>query len=196
MRKDFRKRLTGPAFLLLFFTAVLFPLQAAEAGESLQNEGSDQVVEKEVLDPITAIVNGRAYSLRITASILQKDSEVSWNAEKLDVTLSGKPVNIKLLGTNVKIIAEFTPYNQDENSVLLIAQGQVWVGSSPGEEVKYISTIKSIPVDLGERIYFFPLGRHAKGKSGSSVIQLEVQVLPYEAEGDEVENTSESSKKN
>jgi hypothetical protein len=48
------------------------------------------------------------------------------------------------------------------------------------EGVKYYSTMKSLPVESGESVLFFPLGRAMDQQQNIYSIELEITVVPYQ----------------
>ncbi|MDR0403553.1 MAG: hypothetical protein LBH35_08215 [Treponema sp.] len=108
----------------------------------------------------------QAVVLNIVARIEENSQEV-WNAASSKVTIPGKPVSIRLVGTNVIVAIQFTPYLQDKDQNILVAQGQIWL-AVPNEGISYKTTIQTIPLKFGEQIYFFPLGSEgARGTGGA-----------------------------
>ncbi len=102
------------------------------------------------------------------------DKGQPWEAESSKYTVPGTPVPFKLIGSNVAIIVQITPFERDDGKgVTLIAQGQVWVRPPQGG-LSYHTTIESLSVDYGETVLFFPLGLNANGKSP---IRLEISVV-------------------
>ncbi len=99
-----------------------------------------------------------ALQINISARVLPSDEKPVWNVESSKLTIPGRSVKIRLDGDNVRIYLICTPYVRDNGTVLLLAQGQVWLSEPPDKEVKYFSTFYSIPVSFGEKVLFFPLG--------------------------------------
>jgi hypothetical protein len=123
----------------------------------------------------------RAVVLNIVARILEQGDEEIWNSNNSKVTILGRPVSLKLIGENVVVYVQFTPYQRDNGRSLLVAQGQIWI-NVPNEGVRYQSTLQSIPLEFGEQIYFFPLGK--VGGANEARIEIQLEVLPYtESEG-------------
>jgi hypothetical protein len=122
-------------------------------------------------------------NLTIAARVSEAGETAVWNVENTEYTVSGRSVSIKLLGNNIVIVAEFTPYVGEDNSIVLVAQGQVWISSPAEEPLKYLSTLKSIPVTMGERVLFFPLGVKTLEATSDNTydIELEIKILPYTA---------------
>ncbi|MDR2588207.1 MAG: hypothetical protein LBC67_02160 [Spirochaetales bacterium] len=120
-----------------------------------------------------------ALNMNIAARISEAGESAVWNVESNECTVSGRSVSVKLVGKNIVIIAEFTPYVGADNSIVLVAQGQVWI-ASPEEPLKYLSALTSIPVNLGERVLFFPLGVKSLEASADNTydIELEIKILP------------------
>ncbi|NOY08892.1 MAG: hypothetical protein GXP33_08625 [Spirochaetes bacterium] len=123
-----------------------------------------------------------ALRINIEARILPNDENPAWNSKSTELTIPGRSVAIKLIGDNLRVYAIFTPYEMDNGNILLVAQGQVWLTEVPAKDVKYFSTFRSIPVTLGEKILFFPLGFSSKLTSKKYFnIELEIQIVPYKA---------------
>jgi hypothetical protein len=98
----------------------------------------------------------------------------SWRADSVKYTVPGTPVPFKLVGSNVAIIVQITPFEQvDGKGVTLIAQGQVWVRPPEGG-LSYHTTVDTLSVEYGETVLFFPLGL---GPAGKASMRLEISVL-------------------
>ncbi|MDR2314639.1 MAG: hypothetical protein LBE02_08920 [Spirochaetaceae bacterium] len=121
-----------------------------------------------LLDELPALKE-KALVLRITTRIAENSQEV-WNAYNSKVTIPGRPVSIKLVGENLVIAIQFTPYTRGERSNALVAQSQIWL-NVPDKGIHYKTTTHSIPMDFGESIYFFPLG------SGAAVDAPHIELL-------------------
>jgi len=110
----------------------------------------------------------RAIVMNIDARVLGEEKAVVWNETHRKVTIPGSPVGIKLVGSNVVVEAQFTPLIRKQGSVL-VAQGQIWY-NEPGKGIVYYTSIQTIPLELGEPIYFFPLGKSDKLNSSIEII--------------------------
>ena len=115
----------------------------------------------------------------LSTRIMQTQEKTIWKMDNTKVTPSGQAVSVKMTGENVVIFAQITPYLQNDNSILLIAQGEVFI-SSEEEGTKYYSTLKSLPIVAGEKVLFFPLGMAVDSEKNLYYIELEIQVLPRE----------------
>jgi len=147
------------------------------------------------IDDILGAVLDQAFTVSIVARVTENGRETVHSYELTQVTISGRAVRLRLEGGNLTIIAEFTPYEAEDQSILLIAEGQIWLTTPENEIIEYRTSLKSIPLELGETVLFYPLGRSALdldledvNGSGSEEdqlnIELEVQVEPYStAEG-------------
>ena len=61
------------------------------------------------------------------------------------ITVSGEAVKIKLTGDNLVIIANITPYLNPDNTIFLVAKGEIFLSDSTDtEDVKYYTTLKSL----------------------------------------------------
>lgn len=121
----------------------------------------------------------KALAVNIATRVLEKDQVTVWHTESSKVTISGKAVSLKLSGDNVLILADITPYMNVDGTLLLVAQGEVYITSSPDGGVKYYSTMKSVPVKAGEKVIFFPLGVAFDADENVYTIEVEIEVLPY-----------------
>jgi hypothetical protein len=118
----------------------------------------------------------RAVVMKIVARIVEQDQEEIWNSNNSKVTILGRPVSLKLIGENVVVYVQFTPYQQENGRSLLVAQGQIWI-NVPNEGVRYQTTLQSIPMEFGEQIYFFPLGK--VGSANEARIEIQLELRPY-----------------
>ncbi len=135
------------------------------------------------------VFKNKKLEVSIVTKILEENSEVIWNVESSEVTVSGRTVTVKLKGESIRILAEITPYILDDGSILLVAKGDVLM-SSADEGLQYKTTLKSLPVNLGEKAFFFPLGVAFDSDKNIYTIQLEIQV--DEASGSEEEQPPQS----
>ena len=138
------------------------------------------------LDDILQALLDQALTVNITARVTQNGQETIQSYELTRVTISGRAVRLRLEGGNITVIAEFTPY-EDENGILLVAEGQILLRTPDDEEVQYVTSMRSVPLAAGERVVFYPLGKSTfdmdlkNEQSGRLNIELEVEVFPYEA---------------
>jgi hypothetical protein len=116
----------------------------------------------------------RALVIEINAKVLDDAQTVIWTESHRKVTIPGSPVGIKLVGSNLVVAVQFTPFIRRQGNVL-VAQGQIWI-ETQGGGVSYYTSIQTIPMDFDEPIYFFPLG--ASKQLGSS-IEIMLTVNPY-----------------
>jgi len=155
-----RSRSFGAAFLL-------FAAAAVAAQENSQD--------------IINAMRDRAIVLDMTARVVERDVAETWNSATSKVTIPGRPVTLKLVGANVIVAVQFTPYKKEDGKNILVAQGQVWV-STKEEGVLYYTSMQTLPVEYGERLYFFPLGQR-KDERGAR-IEVQLVMKPY-AESDQ-----------
>jgi len=137
--------------------------------------GNAQDIElEEALRPIL----DKALQLNIIARVLPPGAEQEWNMQSSKLTIPGRSIAVKLLGENIRIFVMLTPYWQENGKLLLVAQGEVVLSETAESEVKYLSTVKSIPISLGEKVLFFPLGVSKRFRKNFN-IQLEIEILSY-----------------
>jgi hypothetical protein len=150
------------AFLVMAgFAAHPLALRAQELPDALKDKAL--VVHVTVIVPAAAAESGAA----------SQDLGQPWEAQSTKYTVPGTPAPFKLVGSNIAVIVQITPFERDDGKgVTLIAQGQVWV-KPPEGGLSYHTTIESLSVDYGETVLFFPLGLDA---DGGAPIRLEISV--------------------
>jgi hypothetical protein len=123
----------------------------------------------------------RALQLNITAKVLPPGQTPAWNSQNHKVTLPGRSVAVRLVGQNLRVDVVFTPYQEENGHLLLVAQGQVWLSEASAKKTKYMTSFQSVPVSWGEKVLFFPLGFSTEEltRDDTFSIQLEVEILPY-----------------
>ena len=114
--------------------------------------------------------------VNITANVLNSTGENLWTTEISKITINGRSVKVKISGVNVIVVADITPYLDGKGAILLVSQGEVWIGTSSEDKLQHYATIKSVPVSSGERAFFFPLGV-VEGASDMYTIELVIQVF-------------------
>ena len=119
---------------------------------------------------------GRALVLEINARVVERDETVVWNESHKKTTLPGRPVGIKLVGSNLVVVAQFTPYVR-RGEKFLVAQGQIWM-EVPDQGIRYHTSMQTIPLKFHEPIYFFPLG--PQGSEDTARIEVMLTLYPYE----------------
>lgn len=136
------------------------------------------------LDTSLAEMMSGVLEVHITARIIdENDNELVWSLDVTRVTISGRSVSVRMEGNNITIVADFTPYWTDENELLLVAQGQTWVGAGDADDGEYRTSFTTLPIQLGEPIVFFPLGIDQipveTEEYGRLNIELEINVERY-----------------
>jgi hypothetical protein len=120
----------------------------------------------------------QALVLDINARIIEQNDTIVWAETHKMNTIPGRPVGIRLVGSNLVVVAQFTPYINRGVQKFLVAQGQIWV-EVPKQGMRYFTSIQTIPLEYGEPIYFFPLGPQ---KEDSPCIEIMLTLYPYEEE--------------
>ncbi len=114
------------------------------------------------------------------AAAQANDKPRGWEAQSVKYTVPGTPVPFKLVGSNVAVIVQLTPFEQDDaKGVTLIAQGQVWV-KPPEGGLSYHTTLDTLSVGYGETVLFYPLGLSPEGKAP---LTLEISVTRLQDSG-------------
>jgi hypothetical protein len=129
------------------------------------------------LEEVLPAFRDRAVVLDIVTRVVEADQEEVWNSVNSKVTIPGRPVGIKLVGANIVVMIQFTPYRWPDGRNVLVAQGQIWV-DVPNQGISYQTTMETIPLEYGELVYFFPLG--SVYAPDQARIEIQVELRPYE----------------
>jgi len=116
-------------------------------------------------------LRGQALDITVESRILE-NQVVVWNEVNQKVAMQGSPVGIQLVGSNVIIVMQFTPYIRNEGSVLA-TQGQIWITNN--NILTYYTSMQTISFELGVPIHFFPLGSEDVNPS----IEIIISIKPY-----------------
>ena len=170
--------------------ACLFCAAFALAAQAEESDAQDYIPEAPAVPEVSPVAEverqglflrftGQAVLLCINARIMERDRVVSWNESHRKVTIPGHPVEIKLVGTNVVVSVQFTPYvRRGGTRKFLVAQGQIWM-ETPNRGIRYQASMQTIPVRFGEPIYFFPLG---PVRDDTPSIEVILTMYPHEDE--------------
>jgi hypothetical protein len=127
--------------------------------------------EEPSLEEVLPALKDQAIVLDISARVVEQNQVEIWNEGSQKVTSPGRPVGIKLVGANVVVAVQFTPYFRRRGQGFIVAQGQIWI-DIPGRGISYQTTMQTIPLEFDEPIYFFPLGSAAENSEARIEIRL------------------------
>lgn len=130
-----------------------------------------QTQRQEELPPA---VRERAIVLHIITKVEQSNKKV-WTATNSKATIPGRPVNIKLVGENIVIEIQFTPFLR-QGKYTLVAQSQIWI-DIPEKGVSYKTVSHSMAIDFKEPIVILPLG--SDRASDNPNIELHLTMYRY-----------------
>lgn len=131
-------------------------------------------------EPQTESLLDQAIVIRINTKLISANGKAGWNFSVARITIPGRPVVLKLQGGNLQIKLGLTPYTDDttENGLILVTQGEVWITEKPGKQAKYMASLKSTKLVMGEKIHLYPLGVSTKAPEKYN-IEVEIQIVPY-----------------
>lgn len=159
------------AFLALAGLAAM-PRAVSAQGIPQALKNSALVVRVHAIMPKSTVDQGLSQNNQAQGT--GKAEELAWQAENVKYTVPGTPVPFKLVGSNVAIVVQITPYLSDNGkSLTLIAQGQVWI-KPPSGGLSYHTNIDTLSVDFGETVLFYPLGVEPEGRTP---LRLEIAVF-------------------
>jgi len=115
-------------------------------------------------------------AIRFNALITDRDGkaggEAIWREESFKYTLPGVPVGVKIVGSNLIVMTQVTPFDRGDGSLTLVAQGQIWLRNPLGG-LSFRTTLETVTVEFGETLFFYPLGMDSEGRSP---LRLEITV--------------------
>jgi hypothetical protein len=150
------------AAVLLLASTILFQATADDVEELLE------------------FISDKDLSVHIELSLLDKDHEISWDAESTHITVVGRSVNLRLVADELVIDAYITPFGELGKNLVLVANGEIWFSDiESGNGIRYETFIKSLPIDAGEKVIFFPLGVAVDSETNIYTIQVEISVQPH-----------------
>ncbi len=135
--------------------------------------------------------------------IFNEAKDILWESELSKLTIPGRAVTVTMKNNQARLSVHFTPYRQEGNHIILVAQSEIWlvemnqamgingkgaggagaVGKPSG--FRYFTSMKSIPLSCGELVYFYPLGRLDNKENPEDIhIEMGLRILHYE-EGNE-----------
>ena len=176
------RRLCITGFLILFTAYSAMWAQEPDTQANAQEDTVSASVPPESgespLQHLFSRFRGRPLMLDINARVVEPNETVTWNESHTKSTIPGRPVGIKLVGTNLVVAVQFTPYLRQRGAQkFLVAQGQIWM-EVPGQGIRYHSSMQTIPLEFGEPIFFFPLGPH--NDEDAARIEVMLTLYPYE----------------
>jgi len=132
--------------------------------------------QEKSLEELLSAFKGQALVLNIVTRVVQEGQEEPWNSVNSQITIPGRAVGLKLVGANIVVTVQFTPYFGKDGSFVLVAQGQIWI-DLPGQGTNYQTTMQTIPLKFGESVYFFPLG--SEHEKDEPQIEIQLALSPY-----------------
>ena len=179
--------------ILLYFTSI-FSLHSQESiifeDSETVDKNNDQSLNSEISSNVL-----KNYTINLSLRIYDDENTAIVNSSWTRITMSGKPVTINIKGSNLQLGAILIPYQVDENSVLLLAHGKVIIKPVDSSEGKYYSTVNSLPLKLGEKALFFPLGLLDEKMENISSCVLEIEVHHYDKMNENIDKERGSVEK-
>jgi hypothetical protein len=98
--------------------------------------------------------------------------EIPWTETLVRTVPLSLPLDVKLMGSNVATLVQILPLGLRGNTADLLIQGQVWI-KMPDGSVSFNTSVQTLAVNLGSRVFFYPLGMDSKT---GAPIALEIKV--------------------
>lgn len=150
---------------------------------------------QEKSDPNMEELLKEALIVRVQAKLFHNQQNVMWQSELDKLTIPGRAVTIHMQNEQARLSVHFTPYRKTQGSLILVAQSEIWLkeeatDSSP-ENLRYFTSMKSIPLDYDEMIYFYPLGKLEDLNNPDQIhIEMTLSINPYMINDDTVAGES------
>ncbi len=119
----------------------------------------------------------KALVISMEIRVTDRNSKSVMTMQAMKVAISGERFPVTLDGRSIRGSLLFTPYEEADGRVLLVAQVQLWIKETSSTDWKYLTSLKSIPAALNETIRFFPLG--VDDSIGTGNIELDIKVGRY-----------------
>lgn len=159
--------------LLLILCIGIASAQEADQGNP-RTEADAKSRPRNFLEDVLPGFKSQSVVLDINARVIEQNMQEIWNESNQRVTISGRPVEIKMVGSNIIVVAQFIPYLRRRGQNILVAQGQIWI-DIPNKGIRYQTTMQTIPLAFDEPVYFFPLGSAADENEARIEIMLTMQ---------------------
>jgi hypothetical protein len=122
---------------------------------------------------VSVPMRDRAIVLHMVTRVLEKGDAEAWNSDTYKITIPGRPVGLKIVGENIAVSVQFTPYPRRNGQGVLVAQGQIFT-EMPDGNVNYRTVLQTVPLEYGEQVFFFPLGSGESDDEAHIEIQIEM----------------------
>ena len=188
----------------LFFGLLL--LSFVEYGVMSQNQ-TDQNPAQSEQNPAQAQQNQLnmeqilkdALTVRIQAKLFQQVEDVVWQSSVEKLTIPGRAVTINMQNEQAKLSMHFTPYRKNQGGLILVAQSEIWLRvpaeGDQKEKLRYFTSMRSIPLDYDEIIYFYPLGKLEDMDNPEQIhIEMALNIRPYTEVGTAAADSSDGQK--
>ena len=122
---------------------------------------------------VTVPMHDRAIVMRMVTRVLENGDIEAWNSDTYKVTFPGHPIGLKIVGENVAVFVQFTPYPRRNGRGVLVAQGQIFT-EAPDGGVHCRTVMQTVPLQYDEQLFFFPLGPGESDDEAHIEIQIEM----------------------
>ncbi len=113
--------------------------------------------------------------LQFDLSVLSLEtSEILWSTVMNKITIPGRTVTVVLDGADSKLDLQFTVYPAEDDTRILVAQSETWIGKD------YNRTLTTFPLQYSDEVYYYPLGRADDLAAVDSIeVVVKMKVMPY-----------------
>jgi hypothetical protein len=126
-----------------------------------------------------------ALNIHIQAKLIHNVQNIMWQSDVEKLTIPGRAVSINMQNEQARLLVHFTPYRKVEGGLILVAQSEIWLHmqaeGDQKENLRYFTSMRSIPLDYGEIIYFYPLGKLDSFDNPDHIhIEMALSISPYD----------------
>ena len=113
----------------------------------------------------------------VTPRILDERVQVIWEKTLIQNTKAGKSVVVNLEAGGVHVRLTATAFAAAEGQFLIVVQGLIRASEEGRESLR--SSVQSLLIPLGGRVFYYPLGRDQQGARHQMAVEIGLtEVLP------------------
>jgi len=151
----------------------------SEAG-TIRSSVSQDAAQSARRSPNDRTPNIKKYVINFYLRIFDHEDNVIVDSTWSRIARSGQSVSVNLRANNLNLAVVFVPYFVNENSIMLLSKSRIVLKHADYSGGKYYSVVDSIPLKLGEKALFFPLGILDEKIENISFCVLEIEVVYYD----------------
>lgn len=110
---------------------------------------------------------------------VHQNQDMIWNHQLEHPLIEGDPAVFRFSAENFKMLVRVTCHSMEKAQVLLTVQSETLMKNNENK-VNFFSNLKTIVIQLGEPVYYYPLGIDRNSSEGEAVMRLLISIVPLE----------------